>query len=1276
MRLMQAIKRKRFLAFLLPGMLAVALTGVNEARAAITYQTAGTIAYSATNGATVAPGYPTAAGTIVAGDLLVLIVGMKPSTANSGSVTTPTGWTPITSLTGAGGYGTTLAADTGNTNVFTFYKVAAGGETGTLTVTLATNNVSWAQMYRLTNATGGWGVAGTTGSDTTGGAAVSIAMSADPGVTAGDFILGAMVIPTNAASFSGEGLLQTGITFGTVTEISEPNSGNGNDIGGFTYRAPVNLGTASAAPTLTATAGGTTTNVRGPGVFIRAREVPVTTTLATGADPAATTIAPGAVATDVNLFTLQTDTLTEAIGSVTVNLSTNSGVGRLAITNNAGTELGFTTTPATGSNTITVTGMSATTTLTTFRVRVTPLSHALMPAPATGAAYDITAPVTAWAGLATHTGSDTNPDALTIDNLSPANVTGESGTAGNTQVTLNWTNPADTDLDRIVVLRNTVAVTDTPVEGRTPQYVVGDTVGASTVACVVTSVTPSLPANCTSTGLTNGTTYHYKIFAKDSRDNYSATGVAVGPFVPFTSRFAVAANGNWSATSTWSTVCGGVAGASVPTTGDNVTICSGSVVTFEPTAAASVGSLTVAGTLRFGNNNTARTLTVTGNITITGTLNVNTASNTTHSLVVGGDITNNGTLNLATDSGSLCNTTFNKNGSQLVSGNSAVMTRFNRITLDMGTTNANILEITAANFSINPAAPTNFLILTNGTFKFSTAATITPFTSVAAATIDGTTGFWLNNASAIVQQDANFDWTVTGTSGTARGLLKVSSGTLDIRNSVTPSANNDLIADTFSEIVVDGGTVTIGGALTRTAAGDNILFNMSAGTLTVGAAGAPGNYSFRLGTGASFTMSGGTIVVRQDGGGSGYENLAATTNVTGGTLQIGDASTPAGRTMDINSSAPIWNFTVNNTNSPTARLVTNNLTVRNNVTIGSGGNGTLNANNLNITVGGSGAGASWTNNGAFTPGTGTVTFNDSAAQGITGVTTFNNLVINNAAGVTANSNLTINGNFTNTAGFNAGTTLTTFSGTALQTLAGATTFYDLTFNNAAGFTLSNSMTASNALTLTSGVIATGTANALIFSSTSTCAVTRTSGRVNGNLRKNFDASFLACDFEIGDATNYTPVNVAFSATGFSAGTVTAKATGGVHPEIGSAPLDSTTPNLINRYWILTPGGALAFSDVTLTFTPVVADHDNTANVGNYTTQRYQISSGPCDPPDPGAGSWNGMTEPSTPAQTTTLITATGATTFGGICSHFAIGVSSVSGFLYEKEFIYTREVYY
>ena len=270
-------------------------------------------------------------------------------------------------------------------------------------------------------------------------------------------------------------------------------------------------------------------------VHLAVRET--TTTLATGTDPAAATVAPGAAATDVDQFTLQTSGGTETLTSVTVNLSTNSGVGRLAITTSGDVELGFTTSPVTGSNAITVSGMSASATLATFKVRVTPLSHAAMPA-VPGAAYAIAAPVTAWAGSNTlHAGSDTNTNALTIDNLSPANVTGSSCTPGSGQNALAWTNPGDADFNSVIVLRNTAAVVAAPVEGTS--YAVSDTIGATTVVCSTAST------SCTDTGLTVGTAYHYKIFARDNNLNWSSGGVVPtgSPCTPGPSSFNVVNTG-------------------------------------------------------------------------------------------------------------------------------------------------------------------------------------------------------------------------------------------------------------------------------------------------------------------------------------------------------------------------------------------------------------------------------------------------------------------------------------------------------------------------------------------------------------------------------------------------------------------------------------------------------------------------------------------------------------------------------------------------------------
>lgn len=235
----------------------------------------GTIAYSTAGGGSVAPTYP--AG-ITAGEKLTLLVGQKPATANGGGATTPSGWALDSSRTGAndgdtGGYTTTLGADTGNVNIYEYTKTAAGTETGTLTVTLSDNDVAWAVLIRWPASSTTWDVAADTGKDTSGGS-VSIATSAGISVQAGDVLLGAMCIPTDVSTptqFSAQAFAQTGVVFTTAMELGEPDSGNGNDIGGFVCYAYATDGSGAGAVTLTATAGGTTTNVRGPGVVLRLR---------------------------------------------------------------------------------------------------------------------------------------------------------------------------------------------------------------------------------------------------------------------------------------------------------------------------------------------------------------------------------------------------------------------------------------------------------------------------------------------------------------------------------------------------------------------------------------------------------------------------------------------------------------------------------------------------------------------------------------------------------------------------------------------------------------------------------------------------------------------------------------------------------------------------------------------------------------------------------------------------------------------------------------------
>jgi hypothetical protein len=255
----------------------------SQPSAVASFGAAGAVAVSAASGASVAPVYP-AAGTASRYTYL-LIIGQKPTTANGGTVTTPTGWTQIGSKASGGGYVATLGADTGNTNLYVYAKdTITGSEAGTtLTVTVGDNNVCWGILLRVDSDVdvSAWALAlasGTRDTAPTAATPFTITMGSDPGVQSGDLVVGAMCIPTDVttpAQFTAQGFTQTGVTFGAGTEIIEPDSTTGNDIGGDLAYAQATAGTSSAAPGFTQTAAATITNVRGPAVVVRVRATAV-----------------------------------------------------------------------------------------------------------------------------------------------------------------------------------------------------------------------------------------------------------------------------------------------------------------------------------------------------------------------------------------------------------------------------------------------------------------------------------------------------------------------------------------------------------------------------------------------------------------------------------------------------------------------------------------------------------------------------------------------------------------------------------------------------------------------------------------------------------------------------------------------------------------------------------------------------------------------------------------------------------------------------------------
>jgi hypothetical protein len=245
------------------------------------------------------------------------------------------------------------------------------------------------------------------------------------------------------------------------------------------------------------------------------------TTLSDGTDGGNSTIAPGASATEIDRFSLVTNTGTDTVTGLTITLGPANAFNNIATVGvyTTGDVLKCSATPSSNSVSLSSCGIAVNTTPTQYIVKITPKTHANMAAPATGVSYATVATAgTLVMQSGSSSGTDTDSATITVDNLSPGNVSGAAVSSGNTQNGLAWTNPVDSDYSSTLVLRRaSSAVSDVPVEGST--YATTTAIGSSVVACVGNQT------SCTDTSLSNGTAYHYKIFALDSRGNYSDAGV-------------------------------------------------------------------------------------------------------------------------------------------------------------------------------------------------------------------------------------------------------------------------------------------------------------------------------------------------------------------------------------------------------------------------------------------------------------------------------------------------------------------------------------------------------------------------------------------------------------------------------------------------------------------------------------------------------------------------------------------------------------------------------
>ena len=274
------------------------------------------------------------------------------------------------------------------------------------------------------------------------------------------------------------------------------------------------------------------TNTGGDGPYsteASATTLPATTAVADGSVVPNATMCPSYAATPVNAFTLSATGAADTVTRVTVSLSpplAYLNLSSVQVTNDAGTVTYGSGVPANGSAVVSLgAGITAPVgSATQYKVRLVPKLHADMLAPNLGGdAYATTALVTEIVGTnPAPSYGDATSGTVTVDNRSPANPRWGTVTVPGS-VSLSWTNPTDADVAQVVILRNTVPITDLPVEGTT--YSTGK-IGASDIV-YVGAATPPGSAGSRTDAPANGI-YYYKLFAKDGCGNYS-TGADLGP---------------------------------------------------------------------------------------------------------------------------------------------------------------------------------------------------------------------------------------------------------------------------------------------------------------------------------------------------------------------------------------------------------------------------------------------------------------------------------------------------------------------------------------------------------------------------------------------------------------------------------------------------------------------------------------------------------------------------------------------------------------------------
>jgi gliding motility-associated-like protein len=364
-------------------------------------------------------------------------------------------------------------------------------------------------------------------------------------------------------------------------------------------------------------------------------------------------------------------------------------------------------------------------------------------------------------------------------------------------------------------------------------------------------------------------------------------------------------------------------------------------------------------------------------------------------------------------------------------------TTFNNVIINKGTSTATSLTIDIT--GTLTTLTNNWLTLQNGRLDYMRTDPNTDFTisTTTLFSIPATAGLYINlpsntgNRNILIgnANNNNGDLLLSGSLTIVNGNVYVG------RTPGTDNINNDIeyTSSGASSIDVQGGLLQVNGQIRRNPlnAGGILKYSQSGGTVKVnGQASNTTNAKLEvLNAGSNFTMTNGTLTIVRGNGATVTPSTPfgdlyirpETGSVTGGTIDFAHTGINAPQNYFLDANIPLNNITITGltvANYSTVRLLTSPLVVNGDMTINT--YSVLNSNNINITFNG---------NLINTPGT---------------------------------------------SGYVYGTNLTTFSASTggpysgIQTITGATDFYDLVVNPGISLTLSNPSTVNRNLTLSTG----------------------------------------------------------------------------------------------------------------------------------------------------------------------------------------------------------------